>query len=375
MDRDEEIRQLKVNLSVKTNIIERVEADLLDMFEIPEREAEKVAKAVATKEEQSVPALANEMKRAKLVTDRLESERHDKNAALTDEAIAMKKAILAASESASQCNEMSEKASEHLAASVSVKARITAVEKECEESSLNNDELSRQNAEFLSQKAELQSEALVNNSLIQDLQKQANVSTDESRNDKFQLLEANKTLKAKDEEIQELKTQAETMVAANEADKTRDGLGIKMSAEANKKTGGMLSGIFGSTGESQKIVGLEATVESLWISSEEKQVEKVARSKKMQQLESKLLTSQTTSNGLLNEAEVLRSSLDGLRTEVGLKTEESDKLKQEQEQMRSEMVSMKLNAADLQDRLDNTIATEPLDLDGERALPTKIIND
>ena len=100
-------------------------------------------------------------------------------------------------------------------------------------------------------------------------------------------------------------------------------------------------------------------MESLLISSQEKQVEKVAMIEKMQQLESKLLMSQTNSDGLSNEAEVLRSSVDRLKTEVSLKVEESDKQKQEQDQQRLEMNSMKLHAAELQDRLDKTAAIEP----------------
>ena len=157
----------------------------------------------------------------------------------------MKKATLVASESASQCDEMSEKMSESLAKSVLDKARITTVEEECEKSRKDNDELSRQNAEFFNQKTELQSEALRDKDLIQDLQRQVNTSIEESRNDEKQLLEADETLKAKDEEIQELKLQAETLTAADEADEVKDGLGMRMPSEPNKKPGGILKSFFG----------------------------------------------------------------------------------------------------------------------------------
>ena len=56
--------------------------------------------------------------------------------------------------------------------------------------------------------------------MIQDLQKQIDVSTEEGRSEKTQLSEMNKTLKANEEDIQELRTQAESMIAANEAEKS-----------------------------------------------------------------------------------------------------------------------------------------------------------
>ena len=93
-------------------------------------------------------------------------------------------------------------------------------------------------------------------------------------------------------------------------------------------------------------------MESLLLSSHEKQIEKVAMAREMQQLKSELLISHTESDGLSREAEVLRSSVDRLRAEVSLKVEESGKLKQEQDRVRLEMNSMKLNAADLQRMLD-----------------------
>ena len=142
MDRNEEKRQLKVDLSLKTTIVERAEADLTDMYEASRKEPEKVARNVATKEEEHVLAMADEIKRTKSATDRLESECHDKTTELTVEAIAMKEAIQAAFNSTSQRDEMSEKVSELLAASVSDKERINVIERECDESRSIRDEFS-----------------------------------------------------------------------------------------------------------------------------------------------------------------------------------------------------------------------------------------
>ena len=139
-----------------------------------------MAKHVALKEEQSTLALANEIKRSKLVTDRLESECHEKTAAFLDEAISMNKATLTASESVIQYDEMSQKLlAESLAKSVLDQAKITTAEEECEKSRKDNGALSRQNAEFLNQKTELQSEALRGKDLIRDLQRQVNTSSEE----------------------------------------------------------------------------------------------------------------------------------------------------------------------------------------------------